>query len=358
MPNGTYGPKKARWTTAPEVRGPQGPQEGAPPRSARRSEERLPSARPAPTRLEGGHTKRPRAERSPRWDPEDPRRPQGVPGALHATTRAARAPPPVPRTAAPARPAATTAAPRYPGARSGCDRGTTSNRDDRNDRPKRWVSDSREERHVHRPHDERPRRERGERPVRDTPPGSPIPLAATATRDGTPTAPVTAVGTRQRDDRGGYQQRDDRGGYQDSERSGGSQPRDDRRWLPGARRPRTGWLPGAGTTAVATSSVTTAFNGGYKGQAPPRVPGRADRAGYQAREPHPRTAAATRASATTAARDVATTVARRRRPPRRPRRLPRRHPREPTVPSRRPRPSAPRPTRGRVHLDTPGRRRR
>ena len=120
------------------------------------------------------------------------------------------------------------------------DRGNTSNRttnpsnrDDRNDRPKRWVSDSREERHVHRPHDERPRLERGERPVRDRAPR----VADPARRDrheGRRADPTS--------DRGGYQGRDDRGtsgGYQGRRRPWHL------RWLPGPRRPRhLRWLPG------------------------------------------------------------------------------------------------------------------
>ncbi|HSF98194.1 MAG TPA: DEAD/DEAH box helicase, partial [Ornithinibacter sp.] len=130
---------------------------------------------------------------------------------------------------------------------------------DRNDRPKRWVSDSREERHVHRPHDERPRLERGERPVRDRAPR----VADPVRRD-------RHEGRRvDRDaDRGGYQgQRSDdrgasRGGYQ------GQRP-DDR----GARR---------GGYQGQRPDDRGASRGGYQGQ---RSDDRgASRGGYHGRD--------------------------------------------------------------------------
>ena len=164
MPNKASGPKKARWTSAQKSEARKGPKKahhrGQPdgPKSAPKRAARSDSGE--------GYAKRPRSERSPRWDREDPRR-QGGPG------RPARGDDRGPRS---------TSGPSDRGHRStrddrgsrytsgSTDRGYTSNRDDRNDRPKRWVSDSREERHVHRPHDERPRLERGERPVRDRAP--------------------------------------------------------------------------------------------------------------------------------------------------------------------------------------------
>ena len=140
---------------------------------------------------------------------------------------------------------------RYPSGST--DRGNTSNRNDRsdrNDRPKRWVSDSREERHVHRPHDERPRLERGERPVRDRAPRVADPVRRDR-HEGRRADPTSDRGGYQgRDDRGtsgGYQGRNDRGtsgGYQGQKRddrgtSGGYQGRNDRGTTgsPGSRRP-------------------------------------------------------------------------------------------------------------------------
>ena len=148
MPKKASGPKKARWTAAQKNEARKAPKKahhrGQPdgPKSAPKR-----SARPGSAE---GYTKRPRAERSPRWDREDPRRGQSGPGRTD-DNRGSR------YSSGPA------------------DRGTTSNRtpssnrDDRNDRPKRWVSDSREERHVHRPHDERPRAERSPRWDREDP---------------------------------------------------------------------------------------------------------------------------------------------------------------------------------------------
>ncbi|MFL6170842.1 MAG: hypothetical protein ACJ711_14310, partial [Ornithinibacter sp.] len=72
MPKKASGPKKARWTAAQKNEARKAPKKahhrGQPdgPKSAPKR-----SARPDPA---DGHTKRPRAERSPRWDREDPRR--------------------------------------------------------------------------------------------------------------------------------------------------------------------------------------------------------------------------------------------------------------------------------------------
>jgi superfamily II DNA/RNA helicase len=205
MPNKASGPKKARWSTAQKSEARKAPKKahhrGQPdgPKSAPKR-----SARPGSA---DGYTKRPRAERSPRWDREDPRRGQSGPGRTDDNRGSRYSSGPADR--------GTTS-----------NRTTSSNRDDRNDRPKRWVSDSREERHVHRPHDERPRLERGERPVRDRAPR----VADPARRDrheGRRADPTS--------DRGGYQGRDDRGtsgGYQgkrdDRGTSGGYQGRNDR----------------------------------------------------------------------------------------------------------------------------------
>ncbi len=214
MPKKASGPKKARWTAAQKNEARKAPKKahhrGQPdgPKSAPKR-----SARPDSGE---GHTKRPRAERSPRWDREDPRRSSDTRGSRYSGTGSGSN---ITSNREDSRGS------RYPGDRS--DRSFTSNRNDRNDRPKRWVSDSREERHVHRPHDERPRLERGERPVRDRAPR----VADPARRDrheGRRADPTS--------DRGGYQAsaRDDRssGGYQGSKRddrsSGGYQGQSDR----------------------------------------------------------------------------------------------------------------------------------
>ena len=231
MPHKASGPKKARWTAAqksearkapkkPHHRGqPDGPKSS--PKRAARSDSR-----------DGEYTKRPRAERSPRWDREDPRRqsgPSGAAGPAREPSRGSRDGAARPDRSAP---------------RRGDDRGRPTKRDDRGDRPKRWVSDSREERHVHRPHDERPRRERGERPVRDTTPR----VADPARRDRHEGRHADRPGDgayQRRDDREGYQRRDDRAG--DSRRGdrGGYQRRDDRA---GARPDdRGGYRGGSGS---------------------------------------------------------------------------------------------------------------
>ncbi len=190
MPKKASGPKKARWTAAQKSearKAPKKPHRGQPdgPRSAPKRAVRSDSGE--------GYSKRPRSERSPRWDREDPRRQGG-----------------------PSRP---------------------SRDDSRGERPKRWVSDSREERHVHRPHDERPRRERGERPVRDREPRVADPVRRDR-HEGRHADRGPSRGAERRDDRGRYRggidartersgdrddRRDDRGGYR-----GGSDRRDDR----------------------------------------------------------------------------------------------------------------------------------
>ncbi len=218
MPKKASGPKKARWTAAQKNEARKAPKKahhrGQPdgPKSAPK--------RPARPDSADGHTKRPRAERSPRWDREDPRRSSDSRGdsrgSRYSSTASGQN---ITSNREDSRGS------RYSSDRS--DRSFTSNRNDRNDRPKRWVSDSREERHVHRPHDERPRLERGERPVRDRAPR----VADPARRDrheGRRADPTS--------DRGGYQGRSDRGtggGYQgqksdDRGTSGGYQGRNDR----------------------------------------------------------------------------------------------------------------------------------
>ena len=78
MPNKASGPKKARWSTAQKSEARKAPKKahhrGQPdgPKSAPKR-----SARPGSA---DGYTKRPRAERSPRWDREDPRRGQSGTG--------------------------------------------------------------------------------------------------------------------------------------------------------------------------------------------------------------------------------------------------------------------------------------
>ena len=237
MPKKATGPKKARWTTAQKFEAKK-----APKKAHHRGQPDGPKTAPKrAARAESGeYTKRPRAERSPRWDREDPRRQAtagrpdsrgGDPrGGSRGDTRSDSRGGDRPyrrddrghgRDDRGSSTRGDSRDSRYSSGQS--DRGYASNREDRNDRPKRWVSDSREERHVHRPHDERPRLERGERPVRDRAPR----VADPARRD-------RHEGRRvERDaDRGGYQGRDDRGGYQGRDDRGGSrggyQGRDDR----------------------------------------------------------------------------------------------------------------------------------
>jgi superfamily II DNA/RNA helicase len=271
MPNKASGPKKARWTSAQKSDARKAPKKahhrGQPdgPKSAPKR-----SARPASAE---GYGKRPRAERSPRWDREDPRRQGG-----------------------PVRPSRDDSGPDFRGSRHSTgpsDRPTSnrtpnpSSRNTRDDRPKRWVSDSREERHVHRPHDERPRLERGERPVRDRAPR----VADPARRDrheGRRADPTS--------DRGGYQGRDDRGtsgGYQGQKRddrgtSGGYQGRSDRGTLGGYQgqkrddRGTSGGYQGRndrGTTGGYQGRNDRGASGGYQGRNDRGTSG-----GYQGRD--------------------------------------------------------------------------
>lgn len=228
MPKKASGPKKARWTTAEKSEARKAPKKAhhrGQPDGPRTTPKR--SARPASG---DGPTKRPRSERSPRWDREDPRRRAGSGRPSRDDARGSRP------SSGPSDRTGTTRGDdrgtRFSAGRP--DRGTPSSRENRNDRPKRWVSDSREERHVHRPHDERPRLERGERPVRDRAPR----VADPARRDRHEGRHADRTGDRggyqqrdaggaspQRDTRGGYQGRDDRGGSSDR---GGYQQRDSR----------------------------------------------------------------------------------------------------------------------------------
>ena len=208
MPDKASGPKKARWTSAQKSearKAPKKPHHRGQPDGPKSAPKR--AARPGSA---DGYTKRPRAERSPRWDREDPRRTSEPRGSRYSAGASDRG---ITSNRDDSRGS------RYSAGASDrvntSNRTTSSNRDDRNDRPKRWVSDSREERHVHRPHDERPRLERGERPLRDRAPR----VADPARRDrheGRRADPTS--------DRGGYQGRNDRG---TTGRSQG-QKRDDR----------------------------------------------------------------------------------------------------------------------------------
>ena len=74
MPHKASGPKKARWTAAQKSearKAPKRPHRGQPdgPRSAPKRAVRSDSGE--------GYSKRPRSERSPRWDRENPRRQGG-----------------------------------------------------------------------------------------------------------------------------------------------------------------------------------------------------------------------------------------------------------------------------------------
>ncbi|MGG5259319.1 DEAD/DEAH box helicase [Phycicoccus avicenniae] len=191
MPKKASGPK-ARWTAAQKAekrKGPKKPHRGQA------------TGRPGsstPTRSGDGEerAKRPRAERSPRWDREDPRR-GGMPSRderrEQRPERTER--PRFERDDRPRREERTdrprferTERPRF----QRDDRPRRDERTERSDRPRvqrddrprrdertersdrpRFERDdrpARTERHVHRPHDERPRRERGDRPVRDRAP--------------------------------------------------------------------------------------------------------------------------------------------------------------------------------------------
>ena len=250
MPKKATGPKKARWTTAQKSEAKK-----APKKAHHRGQPDGPKTAPKrAARAESGeYTKRPRAEPSPRWDREDPRRQAtagrpdsrgGDPrGGSRGDTRSDSRGGDRPyrrddrghgRDDRGSSTRGDSRDSRYSSGQS--DRGYTSNREDRNDRPKRWVSDSREERHVHRPHDERPRLERGERPVRDRAPRVADPARRDRHEGRRVERDADRGGYQGRDDRGGsrggYQGRDDRGGYQGRDDRGGSrggyQGRDDR----------------------------------------------------------------------------------------------------------------------------------
>ena len=259
MPKKASGPKKARWTTAQKSEAKK-----APKKAHHRGQPDGPKSAPkrAARSESGEYTKRPRAERSARWDRDDPRRQAGAgrPDTRGGDTRndsrggdSRGSDRPHRRDDRGYGSTRDDRGSRYSSGPS--DRSHTSNREDRNDRPKRWVSDSREERHVHRPHDERPRLERGERPVRDRAPR----VADPVRRD-------RHEGRRvDRDaDRGGYQgrnDRNDRGGYQ------GQRP-DDRG---GSRGGYQGQRPddrGAsrGGYQGSRSDDRGASRGGYQGQ--------------------------------------------------------------------------------------------
>ncbi len=237
MPKKAPGPKKARWTAAQKNEASKAPKKahhrGQPdgPKTAPKRSARPDSA--------DGHTKRPRAERSPRWDREDPRRSSESRGTDTRGSRYSAGPSDRSYTSNrdDNRGSRYSSAPTDRGNTSNRSTSTSSNRADRNDRPKRWVSDSREERHVHRPHDERPRLERGERPVRDRAPRVADPVRRDRHEGRRADSTSDRGGYQGRDDRstGGYQGRSDRGtsgGYQGQKRddrsTGGYQGRDDR----------------------------------------------------------------------------------------------------------------------------------
>ena len=80
MPNKASGPKKARWTSAQKSEARKAPRRPTTAASPTAQERPKRSARPESA---DGYGKRPRAERSPRWDREDPRR---RPAGPRATT--------------------------------------------------------------------------------------------------------------------------------------------------------------------------------------------------------------------------------------------------------------------------------
>ncbi|HEX6917219.1 MAG TPA: DEAD/DEAH box helicase, partial [Phycicoccus sp.] len=141
MPKKASGPK-ARWTAAQKAEARKGPKK---PHRGQAATSR-PAGRPARAGAdEDGRGKRPRSERSPRWDREDPRR-----GDRRETDRPRSD---RPRSDRPREDRRRDAAPR-----------DGSRGEGRREGPKR------DERPVHRPHDTRPRRERGDRPVRERSP--------------------------------------------------------------------------------------------------------------------------------------------------------------------------------------------
>ena len=217
MPNNTSGPKKARWSTSQKAEARKAPKRAA--------------------RSEGDvGTKRPRAERSPRWDREDPRR----------TDR--------PRTTG------------RPDDR-GDARGSAYSRDStpRSSTPSRGSGDRREQRPVQRPHDERPRRERGDRPVRDQAPR----VADPARRDRHEGRHVERDAPRagyRNDDRGSSRPDASRGGY------AGDRARSDDR---GSARPERGGY----RNDDRGSSRPDASRGGFRND--DRGSSRPERGGYR-----------------------------------------------------------------------------
>jgi len=125
MPKKASGPK-ARWTAAQKAQARKGPKK--PHRGQGESRSTRPDGRDA---APGG--KRPRSERSPRWDREDPRR-----SGRDDRRRSGDAP-----------------------------RQEERRRDDRGWEDRRRDDRRRDDHRGHRPHEPRPRRERGERPVRE-----------------------------------------------------------------------------------------------------------------------------------------------------------------------------------------------
>ena len=229
MPNKASGPKKARWTSAQKSEARKAPKKahhrGQPdgPKSAPKRAARSDSAE--------GYTKRPRAERSPRWDREDPRR-QGGPAARSRDDSAG--PSDRRRLDRGRRPRSTTAAPptrRYTSTAATPRTAMTGTTDRSAGSRTRARSDT-----CTVPMTSDPVSSAVSARCATAPRGSPTPPAATATRVGAPT---------RTGDRGGYQGRDDRGtsgGYQ-----GQSVTTVAPRWLPGSQRP---W-----------------HRGGYQGQA-------------------------------------------------------------------------------------------
>ncbi|MEO7421679.1 MAG: DEAD/DEAH box helicase [Ornithinibacter sp.] len=193
MPNNTSGPKKARWSTSQKAEARK-----APKKAHHRGQPDGPRSAPKrAARSEGDvGAKRPRSERSPRWDREDPRRTD--------RSRATRRPDD-----------------RGDSSGSGYSRDSTQG----SSTPSRGSSDRSEQRPVRRPHDERPRRERGDRPVRDQAPRVADPVRRDR-HEGRHAERDAPRGGYRSDDRGGS--RPDRGGY------AGDRPRSDDR---GSSRP-------------------------------------------------------------------------------------------------------------------------
>ncbi|MBM6404344.1 DEAD/DEAH box helicase [Phycicoccus sp. CSK15P-2] len=153
MPKKAPGPK-ARWTAARKAearKAAKKPHRGQGPTSSRPTDTERP--------------KRPRAERSARWDREDPRR-GGAPGREDRRRDERRSDD---RTWGDRRPDDRRRDDRTWDGRRGDDRPRVERpeRRERSDRREDRRRDGERPRHTQRPHDGRPRRERGERPVRD-----------------------------------------------------------------------------------------------------------------------------------------------------------------------------------------------